>query len=376
VAVTHPAPPATTEYDAWMRRLQEREWTLADVPFYEPGRPPDVARLHDLDYLDVYPQVYGRRIGSNGIGKLVEAGLTRIREYERPPLWDEDPAWFEGVGIDQAGEIDAARMQAQQEDYAGQLEANGVAVHWIDWPDPPMSAFGPMQHMWAAQELLIINGGSIIPKMGWSPYSFGRTEYLARWAFFHLGIPPLVTITGKGVNEAGASLFLAQDVYLTAISAAYNEDGLEQLIPVMRRTAGVEPFHVQVMKLAPDTYFDRSTGLCAHPDIVVGPLDVRKALVFSPSIDADTLEWLRRMGYELVEVDFEEHLRCYPANLTILEPGLVMIHADAPRTIAAVRAAGVEVIEVPYSEFHKAGGGLACATQLILREPGPSLGLG
>jgi N-dimethylarginine dimethylaminohydrolase len=53
-----------------------------------------------------------------------------------------------------------------------------------------------------------------------------------------------------------------------------------------------------------------------------------------------------------------------------------MMHSDAPRTIAAVREAGVEVIEVPYSEFHKAGGGLACATQLILRKPGPSLGVG
>jgi N-dimethylarginine dimethylaminohydrolase len=115
--------------------------------------------------------------------------------------------------------------------------------------------------------------------------------------------------------------------------------------------------------------------VCAHPDIVVGPLDVRKALVYSPSIDTETHLWFRRMGYTLVEVDFDEHLRCYPANLTILEPGLVMMHADAPRTIAAVRRAGVEVIEVPYSQFHKAGGGLACATQLILREPGPALGV-
>lgn len=365
----------TTEYDEWTAELQAREWTLQDVPFYEKGKAPDIGQWHEMDYLDVYPQIYGRKFGSNGIGKLREVGLTRITEYERPPLWDQDPEWFAGTGVASAGDIDIKEMQWQQENYAGILEENGVKVHWIDFPNPPMSAFGPMQHMWAAQELLVLNGGSVIAKPGWNVYSFGRTEFLARWAFINLGIPPLVTITGKGVNEAGASLFLAQDVFLTATSAAYNQEGLDQLIPVMERTSGVEKLHVQVMHLSSATYFDVNSGISAHPDMLVGPLDIGKVAIFSPGVDAETHLWLRRHGFELVEVDFAEHLEHCPANLTILEPGKVIMQSESPATVAAVRKAGVEVIEVPYSQFNKAGGGLACATQLILRDTGPSLGV-
>lgn len=177
------------------------------------------------------------------------------------------------------------------------------------------------------------------------------------------------------MNEAAAPLFLAEDVFLTAISAAYNRDGLEQAIPVMRRTSGVENLHFQVMHLTHYTYFDARTGASAHPDMVVGPLNTRKAVIFSPGVDTETHLWLRRLGYETVEVDYEEHLTHYPANLTILEPGKVIMQSESPKTVALVRRLGVEVIEVPYSEFNKAGGGMACSTLLIRREVGPSLGV-
>ena len=59
------------------------------------------------------------------------------------------------------------------------------------------------------------------------------------------------------------------------------------------------------------------------------------------------------------------------ANVLTLEPGLVVMHAEATESIANVRAAGVEVIEVPYSEFMKEGGGLHCSTGQIWREKGP-----
>jgi hypothetical protein len=67
-------------------------WTLDEVPFYEVGAPPDIAKWHDMDYLDIYPSVYGRKMGSNGIGKLLEVGLTRIRETERPRCGTPTPS--------------------------------------------------------------------------------------------------------------------------------------------------------------------------------------------------------------------------------------------------------------------------------------------
>ena len=65
------------------RRLHSKEFKLEDVPGYRHGQAPDAAVWHNLDYLDVYPQVYGREMGSNGIGKLREVALTTI-PCERP----------------------------------------------------------------------------------------------------------------------------------------------------------------------------------------------------------------------------------------------------------------------------------------------------
>src|SRR5213592_824757 len=66
-----------TFYDDYQRHLHERRWTWDDIPFYEgKGARQSIAPLHDLDYLDVYQRVYGRKMGANGIGKLREVALT------------------------------------------------------------------------------------------------------------------------------------------------------------------------------------------------------------------------------------------------------------------------------------------------------------
>jgi N-dimethylarginine dimethylaminohydrolase len=44
---------------------------------------------------------------------------------------------------------------------------------------------------------------------------------------------------------------------------------------------------------------------------------------------------------------------------------------EAKRAVAAVRKAGVEVIEVPNEEFSRIGGALHCRTLRVLRDPGP-----
>ncbi|HEY2636204.1 MAG TPA: hypothetical protein VGI54_02355, partial [Solirubrobacteraceae bacterium] len=349
-----------TFYDDFQRALHDRRWTWDDIPFYEGrGAKQSIAPLHDLDYLDVYQRVYGRPMGANGIGKLREVALTTITEAENQ-VYDErypyaaDPAFLEAHGLGRIPDVDACRRQ--QEDYAAVLEREGVTVHWIDWGEAPMGAYGPLQATWAAQELLVLNGGAVVPKLGWHPFSFGRTEFLAHWAFWNLSIPTLRTITGKGaVCEAGATVWLAQDVFVVGLSAAYNEDGLEQLLETVRLTSGVEDLKVLTIRCQGKLYFDRTTGASAHVTNLVAPLDVDKVLAYKPGIDTATLLWLERHGYEVVEPVFEEHVRTDVVNLKLLEPGRVVMAAEAPETVARVRGAGVEVIEVPYSGFQHAG---------------------
>ena len=199
-----------TEYDAWQERQRGRNWTLNDVPFYK-GKGESLSQnpfdWHDYDYLNYYDQVFGRKCGSAGIGKLRDVGILEITEdddYADHPYYREDPAYMDRDGFFSGRAMDLPKMRDQQARYAELLAENGVNVYWIRYPDKPMGAFGPMTNQMSAAELTVLPGGSIIAKKAYAlaPTSgFGRTEYLARWAFWNLGIP--VSAHGGGQGRVG-----------------------------------------------------------------------------------------------------------------------------------------------------------------------------
>ena len=361
-------------YEQAQAERRARDWGVADLPFAAEGIDAAGWRYEDLDYGEIYPQVWGRPCGENGIGRLREVAISRITDaevqvYDERYPFHEDPIWLESQGLLRA---DVPRLQEEQAAYAELLESNGVRVHWIDFGDSPMSAFGPMQVMWAASDCWVTRGGIVVQKTGWHPFGFGRSEWMARWLQHEIGVPILYTVHGKGVHEPSTTVWLAEDVWVTALSAAYNPEGHRQVEAVVRRTCGVEDLTVHVMHLTTDRFFDRDSGLSAHITNVICPLDLRKVLVYRAGIDAGTLRWLRHRGYTIVDVDREEQIRCTPTNTIPLAPGVVFMVAEAKRAIAAVRRAGVEVIEVPNAEFMQIGGALHCRTLRIYREPGPS----
>jgi N-dimethylarginine dimethylaminohydrolase len=370
-----PAPPAhTSPYDELREERLRRGWRLEDLPFAETGIDPAGWAYEELDYLQTYPATWRRPCGENGIGRLREVALSRITDAELQVYSDrypfcQDPVWLESQGLLKA---DVPRMQEEQAHYAELLESNGVKVRWLDFGAAPMSAFGPMQVMWAASDCWVTRGGIVIQKTGWHPFGFGRSEWMARWLNHELGIPVLGTVHGTGVHEPSTTIWLAEDVWVAGLSAAYNPEGHRQVEAIVRRTCGVEDLEVHVMHLTTDRFFDRASGLSAHITNVICPLDLHTVLVYPAGIDAGTMRWLRRKGYRIVEVDREEQIRFTPTNTIPLAPGVVFMVAEARRAIAAVRRAGVEVIEVPNEEFMRIGGALHCRTLRIHREPGPA----
>ena len=363
----------------WADRIAETQaaiasggFTLDDMPGYVPGEPPSIDTWHHMDYLDIYPKIYGRECGANGIGKLREVALVNITDSERFPLYDEDPEYFPTMGLSH-DDLDIGRMRDQSLEYQDKLEQAGVTVHRIDFPQPAVGAFGPMRGTWAANELLVVRGGSIVEKVAISPFGTGRAEYLALWAFACLGIPVVATITGTGVCEAGPCHWLAEDVFVAGRGLAYNQEGLDQLLPVVAQSAGLDPEDMTTLAInfPGNIYFNPRTGQSHHPDMAVCALDVDKVICYPPSLDFRSYEWLRKSGYTMVTVDMEEQRLFAPANVMLIEPGLVVMHSEGPEAIAAVRKAGVEVIETPYSEFLRIGGGLHCSTLRLLRDKGP-----
>jgi N-dimethylarginine dimethylaminohydrolase len=368
-----PLPPPYARHVAEMQeRLRSGEFSLEGMPGYVPGEPPSIDTWHHMDYLDIYPKIWGREFGANGIGKLREVALIEITEAERFTMRDLDPAYFPRMGLEYR-ELDIELMADQSGGYQEALEAAGVLVHRVRYPNPPVGAFGPLRNTWGGNELLVVRGGSIMEKLAVSPFGFGRSEYLALWAFTQLGIPPIGAITGTGVAETGPCFWLAEDVFVAARGVAYNQEGLDQMIPIVQRSSRCDPgdFTALVIDCPGPWYFDPQTGISHHPDMVLGPLDVDKVIAYPPGLDFRTWRWLKERGYTIVEVERDEQVLYAPANVMLIEPGLVVMHEEAVNAVAAVRKAGVEVLTVEYSEFLRSGGGLHCSTLRLHRDPGP-----
>lgn len=373
---------AKNDFDRYQEELQEKvrrgELTINDMPFYEGGKATDVLKLNQLEYLDVKDRIYGRKFGKNGIGKLKEVALTKITEresYENHPYFKVDPDYFIKTGIGGTEHPDIEKYQKQQENYARVLQENGVKVHWIDFPENLMGPFGPVICTWAGNDTMVTRGGSIVQKGGMYMFgAFGRFEFLARWCLLQLNIPVLLTITGKGICEAApVSHFVTEDVMIVGLSAACNQEGLDQFIPAVKRTSGVENFQVITNKMPLDHYFDHESGVSAHMDMVFSAVDLGKVLLYPPCMNTETLLWFKEHKFEIIEIDREEQLEYFPSNLILLEPGKVIVHAGAKRTIAKLKKAGIEVIDIPATEQIKMGGGIHCAALEVYREPGPSL---
>ena len=68
-----------------------------------------------------------------------------------------------------------------------------------------------------------------------------------------------------------------------------------------------------------------------------------------------------RETYELIDVTREEQ-RVLGTNVLSLDPSTVISQPTSVRINAEMRARGIEVIEVPYSEPPKTGGSFRCST--------------
>jgi N-dimethylarginine dimethylaminohydrolase len=363
----------------WRKHIEEiqvaarrNEFSVRNMPGYVPGTPASPATWHHMNMLDLYPKVYGRECGANGIGRLREVALVEITPAEHFPLFEEDPMYFPQTGLSYL-DLDTSRMKDQSEQYQAALEEAGVTVYRVAFPSPPVGAFGPMRGTWAANELLVLRGGSVIEKIAINPFGTGRSEYLAYWAWTELGVPPLLTIAGEGVAEAGPCFWLAEDVFVAAHGLAFNDAGLEQLLPAVARSSrmALGDMTVLTIECTGGRYFYPDVGTSHHPDMVLAPLDVDKVIAYPPGIDFRTWNWLHEHDYKIVEVNRDEQLQFAPANLTIIEPGRVIMHEGAKDAITAVRKLGIDVTTVPYDEFLRSGGGVHCSTMRVWRDPGP-----
>ena len=341
------------------------DFDVTKYPDYRDGLPPDVYKLAEYSYLDEYEAVWGRKWGSPGIGKLREAALVSPTDHEGNPLWARDPNFFL---LRYKSDLNINLMIRNHQEYAELLTQHGVDIHWMEFKNP-WGAWGPMRKLFVCEEIRFVRGGAILPRFGHASYKRGLEREFQRF-LAEIGCPILYSVHGEGIMEV-APMFVAvaEDVFIAGLSCAANQDGLEQVLPVMYRS-GVKEVHVIQLPTIIDSF---TSGGEFHVDMIVSALDDRKVLVWPDNLPYETYVWLRDRGFEIIEIAAEDQ-KYSPANLVLLEPGKVIMPKRAEETIKRVRKSGVEVIEFDSDGIMQGGvNGLKCITMEVLRDAGPGL---
>ncbi len=340
-------------------------YKLTDFPFYEPNKPPQYYKYHnEVSYLDELEKIWGKRWGAQGIGKLREVVVVKPTEVEVNPLYDQDPAYFVFNGT----KPDLELMQKQHEGMVSVYKKLGIKVHYMEYPDGAPGAYGPLKRSISAAACFVINGGAIIERAA-PPYWRGREPYISRF-LLGTGCPILYMVHGKGV-WIGAFRRMTDDFMVGMLSTDCNRDGLEQVRPVFERS-GYKKILV-ARNPGPLNYFYDDVPGWMHADMWIAPVDARLALIYPPWFDYETIRELMALGYKLIEVPKEEQLKTFACNALAIEPRLLLMPEGAPQTVKALEKEGVEVIQIPYDEVMKYGGGISCTTGRLIRDPGPVL---
>ena len=267
----------------------------------------------------------------------------------RGECWDEDarslvdPArmWFW-----ESRELpDVARMQANHDGLVTALRAEGVDV--IDGgPMPPRL----MNAVYVRDPMCVVRGGAVIGRMG--PLMRRGEERHATQAAAALGMPILRTIAGTGMLEGGTVVKITPRVYAFGASIRCNEEGARQLAEVLA-PLGIELIVVPM------------AGWSIHLDGHLSMIDRERALCDVRRLPYWFSDRLRALGIELIELLPDEH---WAVNGLTVRPGRLLLSEGNPRTAERLAARGVEVVEIPYDEIQRGGGGIHCTTMELRRE--------
>lgn len=330
--------------------------TLATPPGYEPGRVVRSEEVHEIDFLEEVEAIWGGPWGSQSkLGKLRRALVCRPTENDAPPEASSDPISY---GFLQ-GMPDLKLMQQEHDAFTHVLTEEGVALEFLDVAERQMGAYMRLRSLWATASAFVVNGGAIIPRYGRGPWRRGHEVLLAR-KLIALGCPILFTVHGKGVAELGGNaLWLDPAHIIVGLGSSGNVEGLQQVEPVLLM-AGAKEIHV--------AYF---TGI-AHLDLVLGIAGRNLAVIHRPHLDHETIRYLRRKGFSMIETTDEEFRRG-ACNLLALNESTVVLPSGCPRVANALRQHDIRVIELSFEAMNLAGGGPHCAVGALLRDPGPYL---
>ena len=246
-----------------------------------------------------------------------------------------------------AGYVFSPEGAAQQHaSLVAAYEDAGVRCHFVE-PDPALpyqvftrdsSAMGP--------------NGTVITQLA-QPWR--RGEYAPTIRFHQDSGVPIRAMITAGSLEGGDVMIIEPGTVLIGTGETRTQEAAANQLAAWFREDGwetrVQPF--------PERY--------VHIDVLVAVLGEKLAAVCAEALPSAAIEWLRGKGFDLIEVSAEQAFTL-GVNAISLGGDRVVSATGAGELNEALRARGIDVIEVELDMFTLGGGGAHCLGQALRRE--------
>ncbi len=248
--------------------------------------------------------------------------------------------------FDAGHRLDHELAASQHAALVSAYEQAGVRVHFLE-PDPAL----PYQ-VFARDSSTMGPNGTVItqPAQPWR-----RGEYAAAIRFHQEAEIPIRGMITAGSLEGGDVMIIEPGSVLIGCGEARTQQAAAEQLAGWFREDGWEA-RVQPI---PERY--------VHIDVLSAVLAEKLAAVCTEVLPAPTIHWLRDKGFDLIEVS-EAQAFTLGANAISLGGERVISAAGADELNGALRARGIEVIELDLSMFTLGGGGPHCLSQALRRE--------
>ncbi|MCR4287427.1 MAG: arginine deiminase family protein [Deltaproteobacteria bacterium] len=251
--------------------------------------------------------------------------------------------------------IDPVALDREYDGIINLYERLGVKVFLMD-ADVPESERRSLYNLMYVRDLLFMTPeGAVISRMG-HPVRQGEVACMEKTAGA-IGLPVIKKIEGEATFEGADALWLDPRHVMVGIGKRTNHDGFRELDEALSRQ-GVNCIPVPAPSL--------SLHLMGSVQIV----DSGLALVRAESVDREIMAVMRKIGIKTVAIaENEEIEERHAMNIVTIGPGRVIMPSGCPMTRKVYERHGIEVVaEVETRELANGGGGLACATGILLRE--------
>ena len=299
----------------------------------------------ETDFSQEIKENWGHWYCDSEVGKLRDV-LIRRPGKEIEMVNSQNYGEFRWVGP-----MDVEKARYQVDKLVEIYKEHGVRVHFVEdqREDKPNAIY--MRDL-----VLMTPEGAIVARPAIE--SRRGEEKAAAQALSKLGVPIIRTINGNGVFDGACVLWVDRHTVILGTGSRANADGAAQVEYELRRMGVTDILHMGI----PYGH--------AHLDGLMNFVDKKKMIVFPWQVSYDLVKALMDRGVEIIEItDIDEIKNNMAINVVALEPGKVLMVAGNPKTKKKLEDAGVEVIEIDFSEIKKGWGAMHCMSVFLNRDP-------